>query len=145
MRKIIVLMVGLVVLLFTACPEGDEPYNIRFDGVYRREIPEYPGFYTNLRFYEDEEETVISRSTNSTVESLRNDSTFSKDGQYISKGTYSINGNNISFQTTHSDGGTNYNGKIYRNKLILNVANKDDPTDSANNLEFLFTQVEFIY
>ena len=108
--------------------ETTEP-SIRCDGVYYRKASGYTEY---LRFFEDG--TVISMSAIWTIDQIKD--YFNKS--YDNTGKYEIVENKISFRTTNKFGSVDYNGQIYKNKLILNSHSLING-NRRDNVEFLFS------
>jgi len=116
--------------------EGDvDGYKlIKYDGVYYRVVSDLISY---LRFYEDG--TAINVSSTGTIVQIKE--WFNKDNNFtslLSKGRYIIEGNNITFQATNNIGTVDYNGQIYKDKMILNSYSHISG-HSNNSVEYLFS------
>ena len=122
------LLAGVFILSGCKKDDGDEDKHesVRYDGMY---IFDDTQFKYYLRFYDDG--TVRTGSTSGTVViSEEND-------DYHSIGEYEIVENQISFQATSVAGSVDYDGHIYKDKLILNSYSHINGNE-RENAEWIF-------
>jgi len=118
------IIITILMTFFTSCNDK----LVRYDGIYYHKEADYTSY---LRFYEDG--TIIMTSSVDTIPQIKK--WFNKDHKCVSKGKYTILNDKINFQTI-CDVKVDYNGQIYKNKMILNVCSSNG--NKKDNIKYLF-------
>ena len=87
---------------------------LRFDGIYQSKLDDYSSY---IRFFEDG--TVITAHSKTSPQSMKK--WFIKDTikSGVGKGNFILSSNRIKFTTTSFSGIVEYEGRIYRNKMVI--------------------------
>ena len=127
-------------ILFSGCNKenGDGYKLIRYDGLYHYTTESGEMTYY-LRFYHDG--TVVYNFTRSDLTAPQIDEEWLHKTSYLSIGEYEIAGDKIAFQITSTSGSVDFNGQIYKDKMILNSYSHING-NTRNNAEFLFINWE---
>ena len=132
MRKNIILVflfLGICVFL-SNCTR----VNVRYDGVY---YSEKSGYTSYIRFYNDG--TVMTISSSDTITVIKDVLTKEQNIDYaISKGEFKITRDRILFSTESKNGTIDYDGQVFKNRLLLNVHSNINGNESYN-IQYLFS------
>ena len=105
---------------------------LRFDGIYQSKLEGYSSY---IRFFKDG--TVITANSTDPPQLMKY--WFVKDPvrQGAGKGNFVLNGNLVKFMTTSISGIVEYEGRIHRNKMVIEAYSRIKQRRFIREYEFV--------
>ena len=135
MKQRLIILIVLITTTLASYSQTETKTTILFDGLYIAKTGGVPAanieIFTYLRFYEDGSVYLQSVSSNDPQSVSK---WFGRDKKFSQKGTYKIDGSNITINLNNKDSEdyklegsveTNYNGSINQNNQICLIKDKE--------------------